>query len=385
MTYKLLKKTLLLGLILLFSAPYMGQTMTFNTGATEPGFTFGNWGSGGGTIWVGNLAFAATVTKNTGTWNFISFEVGPFLGINNMQVTSDLGHSYNYSTATAGVHTLNWIGVTTVTFTRTSGSGISADHDNFVYGNVCNNPDVPTVTIAPDTVCHGDSAIISISGQLNDATAWHVYSDSCGGNKVGSTPDSTLKVVPTSEFMFYYVRGEDGPGCVDDTSGVCGFDSTYVFRVDTALTHSGQTITASASPAQYQWIDCNNGNVAIPGATDQDFTPSSNGSYAVIVTENGCQDTSACVDITGVGVRTTVRNEFSVYPNPTYDFISLELPSTAVPARVIIKSLDGREIFQQTLNTANRWAIPIKGAAGIYVMQIIEGDGTSSTIKVIKR
>ena len=46
----------------------------------------------------------------------------------------------------------------------------------------------------------------------------------------------------------------------------------------------GNSLSASPSGANYQWIDCNNGNAAIPGATTQTYTPPSAGNYAVIVT-----------------------------------------------------------------------------------------------------
>lgn len=128
-----MKKLLLFTMLFAF-LKMDAQTMTFAGGASEPNFTFNGWTSASGTIWHANLANPASVTVNTNyTWDFTSFKVGPFTGVNDFQVTSNLGHSYSYSGATAATHTLNWSGVSTVTFTRTSGSGASADHDDFVY------------------------------------------------------------------------------------------------------------------------------------------------------------------------------------------------------------------------------------------------------------
>ena len=36
--------------------------------------------------------------------------------------------------------------------------------------------------------------------------------------------------------------------------------------------------------------------------TSQEFTPTTNGEYAVIVTNNGCSDTSNCLTLTTVGI-----------------------------------------------------------------------------------
>ena len=110
--------------------------MTFDNGAYEPGFTLNGWSWAAGTIWVANLASTATVDVDTGTWNFLNFYVGPFVGSNDMQVVSNLGDTYTYNTSSAGIHTLNWMGITQVTFSRVSGSGASADHDNFVYNRI---------------------------------------------------------------------------------------------------------------------------------------------------------------------------------------------------------------------------------------------------------
>lgn len=62
-------------------------------------------------------------------------------------------------------------------------------------------------------------------------------------------------------------------------------------------TVNGDTITADQDSASYQWIDCNYFNQSIPGATDQSYTPTVTGSYAVIITKNGCSYTSLCNNI----------------------------------------------------------------------------------------
>ena len=80
------------------------------------------------------------------------------------------------------------------------------------------------------------------------------------------------------------------------TTGL-GCDSTItttvnVSPVDTSVSLVGVTLTAATGGATYQWIDCDNGSLPIAGATGQSFMPSANGNYAVIVTVNGCSDTS---------------------------------------------------------------------------------------------
>lgn len=90
-----------------------------------------------------------------------------------------------------------------------------------------------------------------------------------------------------------------------------------VYNLNMTVNQTGNTLTSAESGAQYQWIDCDNGSVEIPGATNQSFTPTSNGSYAVVVTENGCSDVSNCVDITTIDIALFDSSpSLLLYPNP---------------------------------------------------------------------
>jgi hypothetical protein len=94
------------------------------------------------------------------------------------------------------------------------------------------------------------------------------------------------------------------------------------------ITASGITLTASISGADYQWINCNN-YTPIANATSQSFTPSTNGSYAVIVTQNNCTDTSNCITVTTVGINETADNMIKIFPNPTNNRLNIDLINDA--------------------------------------------------------
>ncbi|MEO1385299.1 MAG: hypothetical protein AAFV78_18925, partial [Bacteroidota bacterium] len=76
-----------------------------------------------------------------------------------------------------------------------------------------------------------------------------------------------------------------------------GCDLTYRLDftpiiVDTAVIVSGQSFVSPALNATFQWIDCQT-NLPIPGANQNFYPPTISGQYAVIIQQNGCQDTSA--------------------------------------------------------------------------------------------
>jgi hypothetical protein len=116
------------------------------------------------------------------------------------------------------------------------------------------------------------------------------------------------------------------------TQTINGCESQNQFTVTVGITTfsngvslNGATLTASATGASYQWIDCNDNNAPISGATTQTFTPAQNGNYAVVITVNGCSDTSACVAVTTVGLDDIKTDLFRVYPNPASTVINVEM------------------------------------------------------------
>jgi gliding motility-associated-like protein len=85
----------------------------------------------------------------------------------------------------------------------------------------------------------------------------------------------------------------DAQGC----TSLHRLDLTINPLPDTTVTLDNNILSAVHTGAQYQWIDCENGNTPIAGATQQSFAPTGvKGSYAVqITTAEGCTLTSDCI------------------------------------------------------------------------------------------
>jgi hypothetical protein len=127
--------------------------------------------------------------------------------------------------------TLNWTNVTAISITNTSG-GTNNPYfgiDEITITSPCTDPDVPTVSATSPSICNGASTDLNITGSLNDATQWHVYTGSCGGTQIGTTATGTFNVSPTTTTT-YYIRGEGG--CV--TPGSCGTVTVTVNNLDDA-------------------------------------------------------------------------------------------------------------------------------------------------------
>lgn len=155
--------------------------------------------------------------------------------------------------------------------------------------------------------------------------------------------------------------------------------------VNTTVTTVGNTLTAAVGGADYQWIICDSSFVAVPGETNQSYTATMNGNYAVVVTENGCSDTSACFPITSVS---TNEMEFiqnlAVFPNPTNGLFTLKLGAKHDQISIKIVNLYGQTISMQSYQNVAQINLEILGAAGYYVVQIVGNNTKTANVMVLK-
>lgn len=181
----------------------------------------------------------------------------------------------------------------------------------------------------------------------------------------------------------YTISGGSANGC----------DSVVILNltintVDVSVASSAVQLTANATNAQYQWVDCDNNFAAIQGANSQTFTATENGNYAVIVSaSNGCSDTSACVAITSVSVEeNTLEKGIVVSPNPTDGAFSITSSKYAGEVNIKVIDVAGKIIFQSTENMGPNKATKIDltdMANGIYLVNLSDANQTH-TIRMVK-
>jgi hypothetical protein len=155
-------------------------------------------------------------------------------------------------------------------------------------------------------------------------------------------------------------------------------------NVDATTTNSGATITANAATASYEWLNCDN-QTLIAGETSQSFTALVNGNYAAVVTENGCTDTSACVNISSVAITENISGAgLSVYPNPTSGNLTITPNKGFTNTTIHLMTVDGKVSIIETNFTGNNLTIDMTPyASGIYFLRIIENEKVSR-IRVVK-
>ena len=163
---------------------------------------------------------------------------------------------------------------------------------------------------------------------------------------------------------------------------VLGCDSVVSLKltintIDKSVNTSRDTLIAVESGAQYQWLDCGDSYGIIVSETGQSFIASSNGSYAVEITKNGCADTTTCYDINTVGLGNSfVLSKIKVYPNPTSGKLTIDAENYK---GVEVYDTSGRLIIKSALNTIDLE----EQSKGLYLLKV-NANGTTQEFKVFK-
>ena len=61
------------------------------------------------------------------------------------------------------------------------------------------------------------------------------YDDVCGGNEVGTSATNSFTTASLTANTTFYIRGEDGAGCVDESTGLCGQVTVNINALDNAF------------------------------------------------------------------------------------------------------------------------------------------------------
>ncbi len=156
--------------------------------------------------------------------------------------------------------------------------------------------------------------------------------------------------------------------------------------VDTTVTQNGEMLTANAAGLSYQWIDCNNSNAPIDGETNQSFTATNNGSYAVIITAVNCEETSSCYDVTTLSVDSKDSlTDLKLFPNPVVDVLTIKLNSSYDTVNVQVYSLLGQLVKTAVITKSKESKLNLSDLqSGTYMIRI-NADGKTNSSLIVKK
>ncbi|MDX5428758.1 MAG: T9SS type A sorting domain-containing protein, partial [Bacteroidota bacterium] len=154
---------------------------------------------------------------------------------------------------------------------------------------------------------------------------------------------------------------------------------------DTGVVNLGGTLRSMEGDPNttYQCVDCGNGFSPISGATQSTFTPLVNGSYAVVLTNGNCVDTTGCISYNMVGLEEKDQGPWlSFYPNPTSEVIHIS-SRYQLPERLVITDLSGKRVA--SINISSKHIILPTLAQGVYLLKWIGRDGRVQVDRVMMK
>ena len=337
----------------------------------------------------------------------------------------------------AGVgQTYSWVNTNTTIGLQNAGINFVP---NFVAQNTSGTTQVATISVTPNFMgCAGATQSYTIAIYPLPVMDAGLDQELCIGGSVTLNASGApivvwdngiqdgLPFVPNSTAT-YTVTGTDNNGCQSSDVVVVTVNNptSATLNVTTcdAYTLNGQTYTASGTYSQllsnsagcdstltlnltlnyspnqpniyvqnqvnlstdlvpgltYQWIQCSD-LTPISGQTAITYNPTSNGVYAVVVT-NGCgSDTSLCTSITTIGLEEHLSSQILLYPNPNNGVFTLEMPQTLIGQTIQIFDMAGRLIQENTAQEMKQLIELNDVATGSYWLRI----GSETPMKLVK-
>ncbi len=372
--------------------------LTFNSNSVT---NFATNGWAGVSLYTGGASGTEQIfigsPGNHSNWGVDGAALGAVVSLARTSEIAQVNFSYNYDT---GDWSLNVSGET-VGGTIASGLAfdairIGADINNLADIAVSNLNVITNSGTDTQTACDSYTWIDGIAYTSSNNIAMYTLTNATGCDSVVTlnltiNNSTTGTDVVSACNSYTWIDGNTYTSSNNTATyiltNIAGCDSVVTLNLtinsvsDNTTSVSGVVITANNSNATYQWLDCDNGNTAIVGETGQLFTATANGNYAVELFENGCTDTSACVNITSVGIdENTFANNVSIYPNPTKGLFTVQLGDIKQQTTVIVYSIVGQKVVYKIPQT-NIVTIDLSNHEdGIYFVKIQNGD-----IVIIKR
>jgi hypothetical protein len=289
-------------------------------------------------------------------------------------------------------------GCTVDVTTSLSGVTITANATSVTYQwlNCATNLPIAGATNASYTATtNGDYAVVINNGTCSDTSA--CVNINCSPNTTTSLSGVTITSNATGVSYQWincatnlpisgatnasYTATANGDYAVVVDNGTCSDTSACVninCSVDIATTLIDFTISADATGLEYQWINCAT-NLPIAGETNFSYSATANGDYAVIIEDDGCIDTSACVNISGLGINNTGEMKLGVYPNPFGNKINIENETGTEYFELI--NAQGQLVWSgKNIESAEFSTLP----EGVYVLKI-KRDELIQMVSVIKK
>lgn len=244
---------------------------------------------------------------------------------------------------------------TVVTWTFDDGNGNTITQQQNIIINDTIAP-VPNASSLPDitAVCE----VLQSNVPIPSAT------DACAGTIIANT-NIVFPIVDTTIKSISWVF-DDGNGNISTLNQNINWTP-----IDVSTDTSGFTIMANKIGATYQWLNCDSSFAPIANETSRAFMVTTNGNYAVEITEGNCVDTSECVSIISINIREIeALRSVNVFPNPNSGTINIDFGEIR-GADIKLYNLLGQQLYQEKNIATDMYQFNMELESGIYFVEIL--------------
>jgi N-acetylneuraminic acid mutarotase len=233
-------------------------------------------------------------------------------------------------------------------------------------------PALPSAITGNQTVCAGTNQLFSVT--QNPSASSYTWAMPAGWT--GTSTTNSLNAV----------AGSTGGVITVTAINACGSSPSQSINVtitpfDLSVTTIGISLQSNQTGASYQWVNCGTGNSIVPGASSQLFTPSTSGTYAVIVTLGACSDTSSCTPLTVTNLEENLdsENSITIWPTLVEDHMNIQIRDKRsinkieiIDAKGSINSFSELNSFEDGFYSVNVNHLP----SGLYLIKIEIGESS---------
>lgn len=234
--------------------------------------------------------------------------------------------------------------------------------------------------IEPNDLLPDESILPSLSANCELTPEIPTATNNCGQQVLGVS-DMEFPITTNGSSIITWTFEDD----FGNTSSQ--IQNVYVSSIDNEVTADDYLLTAINGAYDYQWVDCDNGNSPIDGATSYSFTaPETGGSFAVEISNNQCTVVSDCITLSGLGTaENDFGKDFSVFPNPSAGPIHIQLGANYEAVRASVYNVAGQKLYESTVQHTDQLSFELEGEAGVYFIRLEADSGQSVFWKHIKQ
>ncbi len=191
-------------------------------------------------------------------------------------------------------------------------------------------------------------------------------------NLIESTCESTF-ISPSGQILSSTGTYIDTLVNMEGCDSIITIDLTINETLNTTIQMNSASLTITGNPVgtTYEWINCENMLVVQAGSVNETFSqPQSGNSYAVIINNQGCIDTSECVTFDKISVDEYFDDIISIYPNPISGENVYVFNKRDIELEVVLRNNLGVILNRKmVLPLENTILVPMEN--GIYYLEFI--------------